>query len=144
MEIKVYILKKDTPSIKAGAKFILNENGLYCTESMQTKILNDKCVLHYPAYHKDIVENNPEWFEKEVSILENIVAKYTAGLPIYQSHKFASQIKHTMAEAANEYLRETLFEILEPLKKERAFTCSELRRRGLDFAIERIYKYLKP
>lgn len=53
-----YILQKDLPNIKAGAEFDqkkINDNVYYARE---IDSMND-----YYHYHKNFVENNPEWFK---------------------------------------------------------------------------------
>jgi len=69
MEQKKYRLKKDLPDCKAGAIFEYELDTIYVHST------NGK---HYLSYHKDIVENNPEWFEEvKEDTLKSIVNKYT-------------------------------------------------------------------
>lgn len=52
---KTYILQKDIPGVKAGAKYEkTNDYGFYYHKS-------GNC----PSFHISIVENNPEWFLPE-------------------------------------------------------------------------------
>lgn len=60
-QIKTYILQKDLPDVKAGAKFEIgaSNDGYYLT--------SDKTGTKYNSYWYPIffVENNPEWFLPE-------------------------------------------------------------------------------
>lgn len=59
-----YILLKDLPDVKAGAKFKWNEYfGVYVAEGAETKRTESNNWLFINGYPKKYVEDNIEWFE---------------------------------------------------------------------------------
>jgi hypothetical protein len=65
-----YILQKDLPDVKAGAKGLVNENGLLCFYENE---LTGEPEYFFP---KESYENNPDWFklkeEKKVKLFDQI------------------------------------------------------------------------
>ena len=77
--MKKYRLLNDTPTIKAGAIFKLNDNQEY---ECKIDILGNSSI-YIPEY----VENNPDWFEEIKDSAKDIITKYWKE----NSHRFYNE-----------------------------------------------------
>ena len=97
---KKYRLLKDTPTAEEGTAFVLSKKGYD-----YVPLANNVCS---PKYHKNIVENNPEWFEEvkdesyqdiEQLIESRIDEEIFFNKTMHYSHEFVFELIYRAREA---------------------------------------------
>ena len=79
---KTYILKKDLPDVKAGAKFIWQTDDTYTPFNNGTRCgYAGQWATSYP---REVVETNTEFFAPETDLMDDIIEEIGLNSVVYE------------------------------------------------------------